>query len=706
MIKLKWAICSFLIISLVIISPFVNAKEIKQPDREEIYSRYLRWPSLVKNWKIDATWLADGSSFWYTLMEPEAVIYRVDPIANTKSRLEKAPLQSKFYKLYKGAPEPGELRSPDGKRIALIQDHNLWLRSLSDNTRVQLTKDGKKEYGWSVDGMQDWTWLAGGHVPHSSWSSDGMKLALKKMDRRKIDAIPLVHWLGSKVEVEWIYYARAGKPIAQSELWVIDITSGKLTQINSGKERDLQLPILGWSHDSSVLYFLRGTRDHKKREIVAADIETGATRIVLSETGSTFLSLARASFWMLDDSERFLWLSERDGWNHLYLYSVDGTLIRRLTKGAFPVMNVLAVDEDGGWVYFLSHGDQKRPYDTHLYRVNLNGQGFKQLTEKTGQHTIEFSPSKKFFLDRHSTIDRPPVTELRHADGTYMQTLAEANIEALEELKFIPGEEFVVKALDGKTDLWGAIYKPYDFDPRKKYPVVDYISTGPIETQVPRTFVHSSSYQAWAQLGFIVVVVDHRGTAERGKSFQDVIYKKWGSFEIDEHTEVLKQLAAERSYMDMERIGIVGYSWGGYYALRALLTAPQIYKVGVAVEPDLILSEITWDGIEPYLGLPENNLQAWESTSNLSLISRLKGKLLLIQGTNDRISAMHITMKMVDALIKEGKMFDMLIVPELGHTRRTTSPNYRYAGAYVWQKVIPQYLQEHLKPERGVGSVK
>jgi dipeptidyl aminopeptidase/acylaminoacyl peptidase len=397
-------------------------------------------------------------------------------------------------------------------------------------------------------------------------------------------------------------------------------------------------------------------------------------------------------------------MSERDGWYHLYLYDLEGNLIRRLTEGAFPVLEVIAVDEKAGWVYFTAHGDQQRLYDTHLYRVNLKGKDFTRLTEGTGQHgsdfrgrgspPIRFTPSKEFFLDTHSSVDRPPAVELRRADGTLLQILSKANIDALkEELKWSPPEEFVVKAADGKTDLYGVLYKPYDFDPNKKYPVIETIYAGPQSTQVRRTFTGGGYTRARAQLGFITFMVDGRGTPERGKGFQDVVYGNIGRNEIPDHMATLKQLAEKRPYMDLSRVGIYGFSFGGYFATRAMLLAPGVYHVGVAAASAAMGGQPNFSrAVEPYMGLPQNNKDTYEYSSNLRLAGNLKGKLLLIHGTSDDDVLFSTTMKMVEALIRAGKPYDLIVLPEERHRLTKT-------GATYMVEAIRRYFQEHLKPD-------
>ena len=281
--------------------------------------------------------------------------------------------------------------------------------------------------------------------------------------------------------------------------------------------------------------------------------------------------------------------------------------------------------------------------------------------------------------------------KLRRADGTLLQILSKANIDALKaELKWSPSEEFVVKAADGKTDLYGVLYKPYDFDPNKKYPVIEWVYAGPQTAWVPRAFTDLRGVwpQALAQLGFITFIVDARGTPGRGKGFQDVVYGNFGRYEIPDHVATLKQLAEKRSYMDLNRVGVYGGSWGGYMTLRAMFLAAKVYQVGVALAP-VVEPYLDAATHEPYIGLPQNNKEGYEYASNLRLAGNLKGKLLLSIGTSDFLFS-H-TMKMVDALIRADKPFDLLVLPEQSH-----GPTGR-SGKY-WREAVRRYFQEHLKP--------
>ncbi len=728
------------VIGLVLITQPVNAQPKDQSAREAMYYRYLEFASYVKGGSIDPHWMADGSSFWYAESAPEnTIMYKVDPRANTKMPLfdtarvrqaltgllgSKPPqrglpfdtftfldkgdqtvkftMEGKQFVLRLGTylissvpaqseeenkrlvQQAEEAPSPDGHWFASTKDHNIWLRSSLDDGSVPLTTDGIKDYQWSVAAWGDQGW----------WSPDSLKLAAKKVDSRNVDKMPIVHWLKPTEEVTWDYYPIAGGPVTQNELFVVDVLSKQQVHVGAAPWPNDEIYILGWSPDSSELFFVRSDREYKKFELLAANPTTGATRVVLSETRETFVNgwdFSRTSLLtFVEQGKKFIWMSERDGWNHLYLFDINGSLIRRLTEGNFPVVEIIGVDKSNGWVYFTAHDDKNRPYDTHLYRVSLEGKGFTRLTQAPGQHLIQFAPSKEFFLDTHSSPDRPPVVELRRADGTLLQTLSLANIEGLEELRWKPPEEFAVKAADGKTDLYGVLYKPFDFDPDKKYPIIEVVYGGArIAQAVRRGFIpvlHDRWAHELAQLGFITFFVDPRGTAHRGKAFQDVFYGDIGSPEkIADYVATLKQLAEKRPYMDLRRVGVMGHSSGGYYVLKAMLLATDVYHVGVASAATADGSVNPW---EYYMGLPQNNKEGYERASNIPLANNLEGKLLLIVGTNDVLFSR--TLKMVDALIQENKHFDLVLLPEKGHSLPRISP--------YWREAIRRYFQEHLKP--------
>jgi len=557
-----------------------------------------------------------------------------------------------------------ESRSPDGKWFASVKGMDLSLRSTYDGRELPLTEDGVSTLRWDVETVRS-----------QPWSPDSTYLAAFRIDSKGVDSVPQVHWLNPRSDVVQVPITRAGGVLPKYELYIIDVLSRTPRKVELGDTTNQYLTLLGWCPQGTELLVARWDRDFKKVEVVAANPRTGAARTVFSETSQTFVRLqhevlymGKSGFTLLPDGKRFIWESTRSGWNQLYLYSIDGKLIRPLTRGEFPVLQVQTIDAEQGWVYFTAHAES-RLYDTHLYRVRLNGDDFSRLTQGDGQHQVEFAPSKRFFIDTHSSVDRAPTVELRSAEGRLVRRIGEANVEELQQVGWTEPEEFVVKAADGQTDLYGVLYKPYDFDPHKKYPVVEYIYGGPQATVTRRDFSVDNSKlsnlpRALAQLGYLTVMLDARGTPGRSKAFQDVVYRNWGRNEILDHAAALKQLAAARPYVDLQRVGIYGASWGGYFTFRALTQAPEIYKAGISMMPGFDPYESIL--YEPYLGLPADGRAAYDYAVPFKWAELLQGNLLLVASTSDH-GTFGDAIRMAEALIRAGKQHEFLVLPNQPH---------------------------------------
>lgn len=742
---------NFLFVTSLLVCLELHAQTLTQAQRDELFRQYIDWDQpLITGGSILPHWMADGSSFWYADGPSySTVIYKVDPKKNLKTpffdrerlleslslavgrkltlqgipfsrfsfedgekavrftfekqdyvlqldnysvqkvssltedelrRAQPQPMEPKLEML--GAPPRIEIESPDHHWFASDRKDNVWLRSATDGHSQQLTTDGVKDFGWVVQGIGQ----------TARWAPDSRKLAVQKIDSREVHRVPIVHWLRSE-EVEWVHEPIAGSPIDQAEVYVLDIQSNHVVKMDLGSMKDQYVFILNWLPDGSELLLLKADRLLKHLELLAANPASGATRVVLTEESNTFL-LGGVAFLQLpqiltfiNNGKQFIWMSDRDGWRHLYLYDIQGKLIRRLTEGSFPVEQVVAVDEQKGWVYFTARAE-KRLYDVNLYRVDLNGRHFTRLTEGTGQHRIQLSPSKEFFLDTNSNVDRPPVVELRTAEGRLLDVLSKANIDRLREMHWQTPEEFVVKAADQVTDLYGVLYKPADFDPGKKYPVVDCIYGGPQAIKVQHGFLGDREGQAIAQLGFIVLTVDARGTPGRGKQFQDVVYENLGRNEIPDHVAALQQLAQARPFMDLTRVGIMGHSYGGYFALRAMLMAPDIYKVGIASAP-IADAFATARAIESYIGLPQDHKAEYDFASDIRLVNNLKGKLLIMIGTSDLNVPFSHVMRIADALNTADKPYSLVIFPEHDHGLQILP---------YWRETVRRYLEENLAP--------
>ncbi len=731
-----------------------GAQPSTRPEREEMYKHYLDFPSHVKGGKVEPHWMAEGSTFWYAEGSPaNTVIWKVDPEANTKdplfdaARLRKAiadalgheppykilpfdtfaftsedettvkfAVEGKEFLLNlddyavtaapsspesgnsrlepqitrkgdNGHPDLYEVRSPDGKWFVGLHDHDLWLRSAYDGRRIQLTTNGVEDYEW---GSLPWVFAP-------AWSPDSLKLAVKRHDFREVPKIPVVHYLNPVEDVQWVPYPfKAGMPTERHELYVIDILSKRQVKIEAGGAPYNEIWDVQWVPDGRLL-FQENDIYRKRYRLATADPKKGTSHTILSESHlapfASFPWISRTT--VLDGGKRVLWRSNRDGWHHLYLHETESNQSRRLTEGEFPVFRVVTVDEKEGWVYFIAGTDRARPYDTHLCRIRLGGTKFRVLTEAPGQHDhdaqpVRFSPDKEFFLDTHSSPSRPPSVDLWRADGTFVRTLSKAHIDTPEDLTWIAPEEFVAKGADGTTDLYGLLYKPYDFEPADRYPVIQVLE-GNAGAQRSRNFASQISSHALAQLGFIVFAVNTHSAwprGIRGPEFEQLVHGNFGRHEIPDQVAALKNLGEKRPYMDLKRVGVMGGSFNGYFAVRSMLTAPESYHVAVAAAPVL---DVNTHANYQWLGPPEENRETYEHASNYRLAGNLRGKLLLIQGTSDLLVPISQTMRMVDALVRADKPFDLMILPEWGHWGNERMERY-------WMDRAAEYFQEHLRP--------
>jgi dipeptidyl aminopeptidase/acylaminoacyl peptidase len=461
----------------------------------------------------------------------------------------------------------------------------------------------------------------------------------------------------------------------------MDLYSRKPRLIDLGDNTDHFLRMLSWLDDGSQLLLARYNRVFSRVEVLAVDAFTGKARTLLTEGSPTFVSChhrallgTNPGFALLPHGSGFLWHSERDGWEHLYHYSIDGRFVRQVTRGNWPVEEVLRVDSQSGWVYFTGHDDTARPYDTHLYRVGLDGQGLERLTQGTGQHAVNIAPSARYFIDTVSSVDVPPKTLLCKADGSEIRVLADADITRLKVVGWMPPRECVIKAADGVTDLWATLFLPYDFDPGKRYPLIEHIYAGPQTTWRPREFGDqpqhptlgraTNFHYALANLGFIVMILDGRGTPGRSKSFHDVVFRRWGQFEIDEHVHAIRELAAQLQFIDLERVGVWGMSWGGHFAFRAMTEASDLYKAGICEVPALDPYRMML--YEPYLGLPQENKAGYQAADPFHLAAQLDGELLLIGAMNDPYTQADV-FKLSEALIRLGKQHRLMCYANCGH---------------------------------------
>jgi len=554
-------------------------------------------------------------------------------------------------------PRPGV--SPDKRWRAFIKDNNVRIQDLETSDTFILSTDGTADDKY-------------GDALH--WSPDSKKLVAertKKGDERKVYLIESSPKDQVQPKLDSYDYLKPGDQIAQAKPHVFDVIARKQIPVSDELfPNPWSITDIRWAPDSSHFTFLYNQRGHQVLRVVAVDAKTGSARAVVDEQSQTFIDYSGKQFSQyLDDTHELIWMSERDGWNHLYLYdTATGRVKNQITKGEWAVRRVERVDEKERQIWFRAGGirPEQDPYYVHFCRINLDGTGLTLLTEGDGSHSVEFSPDRRFLVDTWSRVDQPPIIELRRTkDGKSVCELERADWSELRRTGWRPPERFVAKGRDGATDIYGVIYFPTNFDWKKSYPVIENIYAGPQGSFVPTGFRSFYPEQALAELGFIVVKIDGMGTSNRSKKFHDVCWKNLGDSGFPDRILWIKAAAAKWPSMDLARVGIFGGSAGGQSALCALLAHGDFYKVAVADCGchDNRMDKIWWN--EQWMGWPVGPHYAEQS--NVTQAHKLQGKLLLIVGELDKNVDPASTMQVVNALIKADKDFDLLIIPGQGH---------------------------------------
>jgi dipeptidyl aminopeptidase/acylaminoacyl peptidase len=551
--------------------------------------------------------------------------------------------------------------SPDGKWEVVLNNFNVFLRL-----------KGKKESSpVSFDGSEGnfYTFFQG------CWSPDSKRLVAYRVrpgyNRRiqYVESSP-IDQLQPKYSV--IDYAKPGDALDQPQPVLFDIENKKQYLVeNSLFPNPYQLSRPEWRKDNRAFTFEYNQRGHEVYRVIEVDATTGKPRPIISEEPKTFFCYSGKRFrFDIKDGKEVVWMSERDGWNHLYLYDgVTGAVKNQITRGNWVVRGVEKVDEENRQIYFRASGMYlgKDPYFVHYYRINFDGSGLTTFTEADANHNVSFSPNMKYYVDTWSRVDLPHTSELRGTtDKKLIAELERADIQELLKSGWRAPEVFTSMARDGKTDIWGVIYRPSNFTPAKKYPVIENIYAGPQDSFVPKSFSAYNPMQAMAELGFIVVQVDGMGTSNRSKAFHDVCWKNLGDAGFPDRILWHKAIAAKYPYYDITRVGIYGTSAGGQNSLGGLLFHPEFYKVCVSSCGchDNRMDKIWWN--EQWMGWPLGPQYA--AASNVDNADKLQGKLLLYVGEMDANVDPASTMQVVNALIKANKNFDLLVLPGAGHT--------------------------------------
>ncbi|MGC3978698.1 MAG: DPP IV N-terminal domain-containing protein [Paludibacteraceae bacterium] len=554
----------------------------------------------------------------------------------------------------------GAIVSPDKKMEVFVRDNNLYVRYLISNEEKALTSDGTSDTYYSV---------------YPVWSHDSKKIIVSKLNKVNIRTLTLIESSPSdqlQPKMRVCDYVKPGDSLATRIPVIIDVQSAEKRELSLDLfKNQYYLDGYEWSSDSKTVTFEYNERGHKVYRVLEASAATGKVRTLIEETSKTFVNYSRRYRKDLLNTNEIIWMSERDNWNHLYLYDrVTGNVKNQITKGQWYVREVVDVNEKRREIIFSANGmvPGEDPYLIRYYRVRFDGSGLKCLTPDEGMHRAWFSDSKKYLVDVYSLVNKAPVAVLREAaNGKVILSLEQADISALLKTGWKAPEPFVAKGRDGKTDIWGVVIRPTNFDPTKKYPVLEYIYAGPGDQYTPKAFFTSNRYlNPIAELGFIVIQLDGMGTSYRSKAFEEVCYKNLKDAGFPDRIAWTNALGKKYNYVDTTRIGIFGASAGGQESMTGLLFYPEHYKAAYSSCGchDNRMDKIWWN--EQWMGYPID--PSYVTSSNVENAARLSRPLMLVVGELDNNVDPSSTYQVCNALIKTNKDFELVVIPGAGHT--------------------------------------
>lgn len=634
--------------------------------------------------------------------------------------------------------------SPDGETVVFVRHHNLWMMSGADYARILDARRGKdgddaeeaendvdvNEIQLTTDGVQYYTYAANGtgrgetnvsreeneddrKRANLTWATNSQRFALVRTDYREVDHLWVIHTTGNdRPELETYAYEMPGEEnVDQHEIVIYDLASRSQVTVQDESEQDPDLTIVNrpqfnypdsdeptqsqWVSDNSdEIYYLRISRDRHRAALSVADASTGTFRDIFVDSLNTYMETRTPVRLQNGD---WLWWSEQDGWAHVYRYTAEGTLRNRLTEGPWHIDGIVGVDEERGYAFLTGQGREagEDPYYAHLYRVNLDGSGLTLLNPGDYDHRFSMSESRRYFVDSYARVNTVPASALYDASGSRILDLETADFRALEDAGYAFPEPFVAESADGVTDIYGVMYKPYDFDPEKSYPIVAYVYPGPQTESVSKFWSQNPYEQGLAQFGMIVVTLGNRGGhPDRSKWYHNYGYGDLRDYGLDDKKAVIEQLADRHDFIDLDRVGIYGHSGGGFMSTAAMLVYPDFFHVAVSSSGNhnndvynRWWSE-THHGVKEVVDDEGNVTFEYDIEANSDLAANLKGNLLLTTGNIDNNVHHAGTHRMAEALIRANKRFDYFVFPGQRH-------GYGNMGDY-WFWLRAEYFVEHL----------
>ena len=577
--------------------------------------------------------------------------------------------------------------SPDYSQIAYVRGYDLYVMNTRTGAETRLTAGGSDSL---MNGRPDWAYPEElDQTEAFFWSPDGHKIAYLQFDERPVTPYPILHDLKAPAHVESERYPVAGANNPIVKLFVVDLRTHRTVQIATKSSGNVYVIRPNWTPDGSEILFQRLDRHQDTLQLLAGNPKTGAVRTVITEHDPAYITLnfgdqgfgrTPGPMLFLKDGKRFLWPSERTGWRQWYLYSLSGKELAQITNGERAFRYPLAIDEAQGVMYATAATAEGQ--EEQLFRARLDGSGVTQMTDSGGVHFITMDSAARYYLDVFSSPTHPPTAELRTTAGKTLRQIGAVTYN-FQGLRVHGPEEVTVKAADGVTNLHGLLYKPVGYDSTKKYPLLVEVYGGPDVQQVQRTDEIVDQYQIAAQDGYMVWVVDNRGTPNRGRAFERATYLKLGQVDLDDQAAAVRELIKTHRYIDSTRVGITGASYGGYMSALALLRYPDVFQVGVA--ESAVTDWRNYDSIytERYMRTPSENTDGYDKASTLNKASQLSGHLLIMHGTTDNNVHISNAMQLIQSLLSAGKHFDLMIFPEERHGVN---------GDQVQQEFLDKYL--------------
>ena len=558
--------------------------------------------------------------------------------------------------------------SPNGKYVAFVRDNNIFVKDITnENTKeIQITNDG--EWNKIINGAPDWVYEEEfSYSKAYCWSNDSKKIAFLKSDESNVKMFSFPVYGGNYPQNYEYKYPKAGEENSKVSLHIADINTQNIIQANLGNLDDIYIPRILFTKDENTLAAIKMNRLQNKYELFLINTMTGSSNIILTLNDPKYIEI-NDDLTFLNDKKRFILTHEASGYNHIYLYNIDGKLEKQITSGDWEVTAFYGIDESNGNVYFQAA--KTSALNKEIYSTNINKNTLTLLSEKTGINNASFSNSFKYFINNFSDANTPAYITLNDNKGKKIREL-ESNSELLkkinEEYKFSKKEFFTFKTDDG-NELNGWIIKPAMFDSSKKYPVFMYVYGGPGSQTVSNSWDRDMPWwQLLAQKGYIVVSVDNRGTGARGKDFRQATYKQLGKYEVSDQIEAAKYLGT-LNYIDKNRIGIFGWSYGGYMATLCMTIGAEYFKLGIAVAP--VTNWRYYDSVytERYNGLPQNNAEGYDENSPIFHVNKMKGKYLLVHGTADDNVHFQNSVDIVSKLVDANVQFESFYYPNKNHS--------------------------------------